>query len=335
MRCTTDEFSDLKMKYLDLSYSGVFMLLIFQLALGGCQKSKKIFYINSYHQGYGSSDDVLEGIKEVSDGKAELNIFFMDTKRNSDPDFIKRKTDEALADIDAFNPDVIIASDDNAVKYIIEPYFKNRGIPVVFCGVNWSADQYGLPTNTVTGMLEVLPIKETVEVVRARFPDTMKLTVLSENTTSEQKNKEVMQPLFDDLGLQVTYTLVDTFAEWKVGFLDANDNSDLVYIPTNGAVKNWDEIQAKAFVEKNITKPVITCDDFMMPYAVFGLTKVAKEQGIWAAETALKILSGVNPSDIPITKNSQTQAWLNEHLAAKINFQLPEELKMNCKIINK
>jgi hypothetical protein len=30
--------------------------------------------------------------------------------------------------------------------------------------------------------------------------------------------------------------------------------------------KNWDNQQAKAFVQKQTRKPTVTCDDFMMPY---------------------------------------------------------------------
>ena len=44
----------------------------------------KIYYINSYHSGYGSSDDVMEGITEtLADENVELKTFFMDTKRKS------------------------------------------------------------------------------------------------------------------------------------------------------------------------------------------------------------------------------------------------------------
>lgn len=314
--------------------AGIFLLLLTQLAMTSCQKTNKVFYINSYHQGYGSSDDIMEGIKEELDGKAELYIFFMDTKQNNHADFINLQVDKALKEIESFDPDVIIASDDNAIKYIIEPYFKNDRIPVVFCGVNWSADQYKLPTNSVTGMLEVLPFGETVEIARKLMPGIGTMTVLSENTATEQKNMKVMQPIFDELGIKVKYSLVDDFEGWKDGLLEANKNSDLIYTPTNGAVKNWDDEEAQLFVEQHIQKPIITCDDFMMPYAVFGLTKVAKEQGIWSAKTALKILNGISPADIPITRNTQSQAWLNQKLATKINFQLPEKILMNCKIIN-
>jgi ABC-type uncharacterized transport system substrate-binding protein len=69
------------------------------------------------------------------------------------------------------------------------------------------------------------------------------------------------------------------------------------------------------FIKQHIKIPVVTCEDFMMPYAVFGLTKVAKEHGLWAAATAKKILGGTPPADIPITKNRMSTIWLNTSLA--------------------
>lgn len=315
-----------------------FQLLIFTfitISLFGCENTDKakIFYINSYHKGYGSSDDVMDGIEEGLKDEADLKIAFLDSKRHSDPDFIKKRVKEILNQIQKFEPGVIIASDDNAVKYIIEPHFKNGPIPVVFCGVNWSADQYQLPREHVTGMLEVLPFVETVNVMKQSFPEINTLTVLSENSESERKNKIVMQPLFDELGLEVRFSLVSDFESWKTEFVKANETADLLYIPTNGAIKDWDEEQAISFVKENIKIPVITCDDFMMPYAVFGLTKVAKEQGEWAAKSAMRIISGESPSEIPISKNEQSQAWLNKNLIDRIGFQVPEDIK-NYKTVN-
>jgi ABC-type uncharacterized transport system substrate-binding protein len=310
------------------------LLILFFFWSCDIQNRSQVFYINSYHEGYGSSDDVMAGIKEVLGDKVDLRISFMDTKRNSDPGFIQNKVKEIINEIEVYQPDVIIASDDNAVKYVIEPHFKNGKIPVVYCGVNWSADQYELPRAHVTGMLEVLPFIETVEAVKQSLPVIARLTVLSENSDSERKNKEVMDGLFKELELEVTFSLVDDFESWKSQFIHANASSDIIYIPTNGAIKNWDVKEAKTFVKEHIQKPVITCDDFMMPYAVFGLTKVAKEQGEWAAQTALKILQGAKPADIPITENRQSQAWINTTLAEKVGFMIPEELKSNCKKIS-
>ncbi len=68
------------------------------------------------------------------------------------------------------------------------------------------------------------------------------------------------------------------------------EDPDIVYIPTNGAVKGWNKEEAVDFVYRNISLPLVTREDFMMPYVVVGVTKIAKEQGIWAATTAQKIL---------------------------------------------
>jgi ABC-type uncharacterized transport system substrate-binding protein len=65
----------------------------------------------------------------------------------------------------------------------------------------------------------------------------------------------------------------------------------------------------------------------MMPYAVLGLTQVSKEQGIWAAEAAKRILKGTNPADIPISKNKMSKVWINSRLAEKIHFIPNEDLQ--------
>ncbi len=296
-------------------------------------KEQKVYYINSYHQGYSSSDDIMEGIMDVLSGKADYQVFFMDTKRKNDTSFIKSQVSQILHEIDKYDPDIIIASDDNAVKYVIEPYFKYHDIPVVFCGVNWSATQYGLPTNSVTGMLEILPIKETVNIVQESYPTFKTLTVLSENTISEQKNMEIIQTLFEELDIEISYVLADDFETWKSAFALANEASDIIFLPTNGAIKNWKDSEAREFIANNIRKPVITCDDFMMPYTVFGLTKVAKEQGEWAAETSLKILNGAEPNIFPVTTNSTFRYWLNQSLAKKIGYFPSDEIHKKCEII--
>lgn len=293
----------------------------------------KIYYINSYHEGYGSSDDVMQGIVETfTDKNVELKIFFMDTKRKSSEKEMQLATKIALEEIKAFQPDLLIASDDNAVKYIIEPHFNNKNIPVVFCGVNWSAEQYALGKN-VTGMLEVIPLRECIMEVLKSYPETKNLVVLSENSLSEQNNTILLDTLYRNLGLYPKYFLADDFNQWKNYFREANETANLIYMPTNGAIKNWNNMEAQRLVEETLKIPAITCDDFMMPFVVFGLTKIAKEQGEWAAKTASKILDGTSPSEISYTKNKQWEAWLNNNLAKKIKFKIEEETKQNCNIL--
>lgn len=301
--------------------------------VSGCQTpgARTLLHINSYHPGYAASDEVLAGIYEVvGASNARLDVFFMDTKRFPEAESITAKVDEVMEMIGRTRPDVIIASDDNAVKYIVAEHFKSGPIPCVFCGVNWTCEPYGLPTENVTGMLEVLPVQQTVDTLTQYYPNTRRITVLSENTASERKNKDVLGPIFAELGLSTTYALVDTYDEWKMHFLKANTEADVIFLPTSGAIANWDPADAQVFVRKQIRVPVFTCDHLMMKYAVFGLTKAPREQGQWAARTALRILRGKSPATIPVTRNRQTEAYLNTTLATQIGFEPDRELLESC-----
>ncbi len=285
-----------------------------------------IVYINSYHVGYPSSDDILAGIRgTLSGSRVHLTTFYMDTKRH--PEAAADKAAQARAVIGEVRPRVIIASDDAAVKYVVAEHFKDGPIPCVFCGVNWSCEPYGLPTPYVTGMLEILPVRQTIDTLRRYYPDARRLVVLSENTASEQKNKTALAPVFAELGLDTEYVLVDTYEQWRTQFQQANRTADLVFLPTNGAIRGWDQADAAAFVRAHIRVPVFTCDDFMMPYAVFGLTKVAREQGEWAARAALDILHGKRPDRIPLARNTRTQAWINPALAERVAFHPTDQLQ--------
>lgn len=286
---------------------------------------KKILYVNSYHDGYPPSDDIREGIMQVLEDEAvSLEIFYLDTKKN--PDLVHVKVTEALEKIETCSPDLIIASDDNAVKYLVEPHFHVSELPVVFCGVNWSADKYVLGEN-VTGMLEVLPLRKCIQTIKDLNPDLRRISVLSENSQSERNNRELLDTLYRNLGLKVQYCLVDDFESWMDAYKELSVSSDLIYMPTNGAIRNWDRDEAMNFVKNNLSVPTITCDSFMMNYCVFGITKVAREQGEWAAGTALEILNGKSPSDIPLARNSQIKAYLNRELANVIGFELPGEME--------
>lgn len=286
---------------------------------------KRIFFVNSYHEGYGSSDDVARGLRETLEpAGVTLETAFLDTKRR--PADADAAATEALERLRAFRPDVVVASDDAAVKHIVVPHLKGGSVPVVFCGVNWRADAYGLPAANVTGMVEVVPILETLETVRRHAPAARRLFVLSEDSLSEAANRQHLDPVYRKAGWDVTWSLVGDYATWKREF-QRGQGWDVVYLPTNGSVAGWDDADARRVVEETIRRPVVTCDDFMIPYAVLGLVKVAREQGEWAGRAALEILAGRRPSDIPLARNTQTRALFNPDLAARIGFSADEELR--------
>lgn len=313
-------------------YTGV-ILFVCQ----GCinETPKKIVYINSYHYGHPSSDEIMEGfMQHVPTDSFNIYSWYMDTKRNPSEEYIEKKARELLDSIRFVNPDILVVSDDNAVKYIVAPNLEVLTMPIVFCGVNWTDKDYHLPHDKVTGIIKILPIADAVQLLQSYYPSAKKLLVLNENTTTSRKEVEILDTLFQGLGLSATFKLVDNFQDWKTAFADGNTEFDMIYISTNAAIKSWNKDEAEEFICANIKVPVITCEDFMMPYAVLGVTKIAQEHGIWAAATAKRILLGFSVENISVTKNKLSNKWLNQTMAEKIRFKPDSTILRNMRIIS-
>lgn len=298
----------------------LFLLLFMLLA---CNPEKiRVLYINSYHPGYPPSDELMDAMmKDLPADSFEVMVRFLDSKRQPSDDSVKLKTDSILKLIPEFKPDVIAISDDNAMKYLVEPHAAGFKIPVVFSGINWSASQYQFSQTQVTGMLEVLPLKTAIGSLKNVFPQCKTMAVISENSLSEKNNTALLDTLYRNSGLLPEYYLVDSFAGWKKAFLEASEKYDLIYMPTNGAIKGWNDEEAKSFVATHISKPVFTCDEFMMPFVVVGFTKIPAEQGTWVAQTIKRIVRGEVVANIPQTRNVESKTWVNYKLAGKIGFQ--------------
>jgi hypothetical protein len=301
--------------------------------LNSCESNTKVIYINSYHQGYSPSDRVEDIIVDYLNTKSiDYRVCRLDFKRITAEEKRKNVRDSLLEIIKKFEPDYLICSDDAAVSYLIEPYFGNTEIPILFCGVNWSKDAYALNNNQVKGILEVLPLKACIDTMLNYFPNSEKIGILSERSLSEKNNTILLDTLYRNCGLVPEYCLVNNFEEWKAAFLEMNSICDIIYLPTNGAVKNWDKEAAKSFVLEKIKIPIITCDDFMMEYSAFGMTKIVEEQGEWIIHNLDKMIKGIKITEIENSSNTGATYYWSPVLAEKIGFQPDHNLKEKLNI---
>ena len=305
---------------------GMAFLFVVSFASAGFAKDyngKKILFVDSYHEGYAWSDGITEGIQKTLDGTGvELKIFRMDTKRNSGDAFKKEAAEKVKATIEAFKPDVVIVADDNAAKYVVVPYFKDAGLPFVFCGVNWDAAVYGFPCKNVTGMVEVTPIPQILEQLRP-YAKGDRLGMIAPDIETAHKEADNYRKIF---GYEVTDYYAKDFEDWKKGFTELQGKVDMLIIDSDGGLYKDHADEMKAFVEANTKIPTGAAYDFMAPYALLTYGKVAQEQGIWSAKAALKILDGSSPADIPLAKNEQGVLIINTRIAKEIGAQIPFEV---------
>jgi ABC-type uncharacterized transport system substrate-binding protein len=300
--------------------------MVFSISTVVCAKAyngKKVLFIDSYHEGYAWSDGITKGIQKALDGTGvELKIIRMDTKRNNSEDFKKEAASKAKAVIEEFKPDVVIASDDNASKYIIKAYYKDASLPFVFCGVNWDAGVYGYPYKNVTGMVEVTPIPQILELMKP-YAKGDRIGFLGPDILTAHKEADNYRKVFK---YELTEYYAKDFDDWKKGFNDLQGKVDMLIIDSDGGLYKEHADEMKAFVEANAAIPTGAAYDFMSPYALVTYGKVAEEQGAWSADAALKILDGTPPADIPLVKNEKGQLIINARIANKLGTEIPYEI---------
>ncbi len=293
------------------------------------EHKKKVLFVDSYHEGYPWSAGITQGVEEtLGTGDlrkvVDLKTIRMDTKRNTAVEFKKTAALRVKGLIDSWRPDVVIAADDNASKFLIVPYFKGTSLPFVFCGVNWDASAYGFPSSNVTGMVEVSLIPQLLKTIR-EYAAGDRVGLLGADNLSNRKEAANYKEKFQiDLSREV---FVSNLSELKSAFEQLQKEVDmLILAPPSFLRTDSQKQEAAQFFLQRTSIPTGSVEDWITPYTLIGYTKVAREQGVWAAQTALEILKGQSPSDIPIVTNKTAKVFLNMRLAKKLGIKFPMDL---------
>jgi ABC-type uncharacterized transport system substrate-binding protein len=252
---------------------------------------KKCLIVASYHDGFLGQHLKVDGARSVLEGKCEIRQFNMDTKRNPSPEFCKKMALEAKALIESWKPDVVIAIEDNASKYLVKPYFKDAEIPIVFSGVDWTAKEYGYPYSNATGMIEVFPIKQLIEQIKRIIPDAKTAVYIRGDRLSAEKGYNRYQKVFKKFGIEIVDSPLVSFDEFKKAYIEGQ-NYDFIILHNYSGIKGWDDALAKEFILEQSKKLVVSQSKWMANFSVLAITLVTEEQGEYAAEVALKILEG-------------------------------------------
>lgn len=279
-------------------------------------------YISSYHAGYEWNDGIEQGIEAKLAGKCKLDKFYMDTKRNKSVKFAKRAALRAKAYIEKSSPDVIMACDDNASKYLIMPYYRDKKMPFVFCGINWTAKEYDYPYKNATGMIEVAPISPLLKTIREVIENPRKGVYLSADVLTEHKDYERYRKKYSAQGIKLEGYFAKTMKEWVELYKQAQ-TADFVILNNNSGINDWSKTTALNTVMKYTRSLTVTNYDWMTPYTMLAMTKLPEEQGEWAAQVALAILGGESPHAIPVVANRRWKIYMNPLLLKGSPYIIP------------
>ena len=287
----------------------------------------KVFVVMSYSESNASEIEIRRGIEEVLTG-ADLRYFYMDTKRF--PRQGRKKAAEAAGVFRRFEPDVVIAADDNAQSMFVLPYVKDHtGVPVVFCGVNDEAGKYGYPNDQVTGILEKKHYRQSISFARQLEPRLQRLAVIYKENASNRTNLAQIRGERESYGVTVDrfeeiydrQDLLDTLAvlEEEVDALLVLNLSGI----GDGRGGAMGQKEALKLVAERWPKVSIGASKKEIKYGLLcAIAKINREQGLVAGRFADQILKGVPVRDIPVTENRNGQRVINVKTAKRIGLRI-------------
>lgn len=139
----------------------------------------RILILQSHSDDYSWTRDVNIGIQRVLSAKLEYAVrwFYMDTERHSWPKYRESIGHTARRFIEQWQPDVVLAVDDDAQEYVMKYFVNHPHIRIVFAGVNGELTSYGYDQATnVTGILkrkELQAIKDALLSMTISQPTSM------------------------------------------------------------------------------------------------------------------------------------------------------------------
>ena len=255
----------------------------------------------------------------------------MDTKRRKTEQDKMAAALEAKALIESWQPDIVITADDNAAKFLVQPFYRDKDLPFVFCGINWTVREYGFPYRNVTGMIEVAPVKTMIREASVLVPGASRILYIGANTSTERKNSARIRLEAKKQGLDFDQQFASSLQSW-IGAYEAGQAYDFIVVGSNAGIGDWDDQAALGAIKPLTQRLTVTSHEWMMPVSMLGLTKVPEEQGEWAGRVALQILGGSLPNTIPVIANRKWDLYLNPELLGVADIKLPDQLLSKGKL---
>ena len=301
----------------------------------------KIFIVYSYDKDYAWNEALATSIERTLDSTAcQIQSFYMDTRLKNEQQWKVKSGQMALEEMNAFDPDVVIACDDNAQQYFVSLIPPEEKTPIIFCGVNTDPSVYGYPNEKTTGILErPFPLRSLI-LCKQIDPEIKTVAFIGDDTNSTDGYikflKEQNLGDFENLGffkyehfdklledLQILEKFANCFYFIRTTeFKDAKGN----IISTQKAMEMINQVT---------DKPIIGLSDYIVyDGALCGVVPDPNFHGTLSAQMALQIANErKRPADFPIIAYQSNfddledgLSIINLNIAHEKNIRIPVEL---------
>ncbi len=302
----------------------------------GNEVKDKVLLINSYHLGLSWTDAITSEIEKKleEESRCELYVEYLDAKRHPVPAFENQFYSLLKVRYSKEKLKAVIVSDNNALafarRYRVELF---PDTPIIFCGINNFSDSLIDSTGWFTGVVEKTDAASTFRVMKKINPKMRSCIIIGDNTpTGEAEISAARQALGTETeGVKIIYwiNLSTRILLKRLSELNPVDDAVLLTVfnrDKNGRYFNYEE--SGRLITSNTTVPVYGLWDFYVGVGVVGgCMASARDQGLAAAEMALRVLNGEDHSRIIIKRESPNRILFDYPAMKRFNLkesQLPE-----------
>lgn len=293
--------------------------------------SGRVLFISSYSYGWDTVQIQIEGIKAGIGPNVVLDYEFMDTKRVDD-ETSQRQFYEGLAyRLSIVEPyDVVILGDDAALLFALK--YRDElfaGIPLIFEGVNdeqLAAEAAKDPL--ISGVLEKLSFQKNIDFARTLFPDASQVIGIFDDTVTGRAERASFYRnalSYPELTFSDINTSALTTEELKNALKNIPENSILIYVvmTQDASGKNYTNAESVRLISEYACVPAFRMVSGGIGNGLLGGNIVSMElSGELAADMAMQILSGTDPSSFEVVVDSPNIYCIDEAVMKRFHISL-------------
>ena len=297
-----------------------------------------VLFINSYNWAYDTVPGQLDGIRAVlGEAGIALDIEYMDTKRFDDAENYENYYQFLKYRLDHCDPyDVILVSDDNALKFLIDHRESLvKEVPVVFFGIN-DTDRI-IETAALKGfygLYETSSIAENLNLAKALQPEANEFLIITDKTTTgigDAKSYLKYEQAFPDMTFSIINFSEYSLDRFKLWLQNIKPNQIPIYmtmmVDEEGNVYSMDEAieLLVQYASVPVYRPTI---GGVGKGLLGGYMKSYEKQGRIAAKVAVSIINGESMPKDSLISERPNQYVIDYNVMKRFNLNmavLPKE----------
>lgn len=302
-----------------------------------------VLILHSYHQGHAWTDSVSAGISSVTTSAeipVVLSFEYMDSAGSSGEGYFRMLHDYYYARYSGRHFDAIIASDENAFRFLsLHHASLFPDTPVIFCGATYPDETTLDGWDDCTGVVQEAAIRETLDAALALQPEARHLMVINDRSPTGISQKEQLQNLLPvyDSRIDTVYHDDMTLEGMQSAVAGVTDDTIvlLLTISRDASGTYYDYAESTEAITAASPVPVYAVwEHYLGRGIVGGKLTGGIAQGEAAAKLTLRVLRGERASTIPVVRDANNRLMFDYEVMQRFGIS-EAALPSTSEIINR